>query len=291
MGRRSAVEPPPQQPEKPGQSRGYAARRRQFRRMLTVYGRKPVREALDNPRLECGTLHLASSNRPGAIILELLERAHARGIPVREHSREALARISRNGRQDQGVALDILCPYFAELEDYLSGLDGLDGPAAARPARLLALDGVSNPQNFGMVVRTARAAGAAGLLHADRGNPALGPLLIKASAGTVFEAPLLRCEALPAAVRACRNAGFTVYTLRADAPDSLFSAPLAPRSLFVLGSESEGISAAVEQMADAALHIPMAAGVESLNVAVSAALVLYAGALNGTGKPSPPPGP
>jgi 23S rRNA (guanosine2251-2'-O)-methyltransferase len=254
--------------------------------MLTVYGRKPVREALDNPRLECGTLHLASSNRPGGIILELLQRARERGIPVREHSREALARISRNGRQDQGVALDILCPHFAELDDYLVRLDGLDGPT-----RLLALDGVSNPQNFGMVVRTARAAGAAGLLHADRGNPALGPLLIKASAGTVFEAPLLRCEALPAAVRACRDAGFTVYTLRADAPESLFSAQLAPRSLFVLGSESEGISDAVEQMADSALHIPMAAGVESLNVAVSAALVLYAGALNGTGRPSPPPGP
>jgi len=253
--------------------------------MLTVYGRKPVLEALADPQLDCRTLHLAKSNRREGIVSELLRQAEQRGISIREHSRAELARISRNGRQDQGVAMDVLCPQFSELEDYLHTL------APNAPAQLLALDGVSNPQNFGMVVRTARAAGANGVLHADRGNPALGPLLIKGSAGTVFGAPLLRCADILTAVAACRDAGFTIYTLRADAAGSLFTARLAARSLFVLGGESSGVSAGVEQLAHQGLHIPMAVGVESLNVAVSAALVLYAAALSATGSSSPLPAP
>lgn len=241
--------------------------------MLTLYGRKPVLEALADPALDCQRLHLAESNRPDPLLARIRELAAARGLDCRYHERHALARISRNGRQDQGVALDVRCPAFAGLEEGLGALQ------ARRTVRLLALDGVTNPQNAGMAIRSARAGGMDGILYADRGNPALGPLVIKASAGTLYGAPLLRCGTVVAGVEACMGAGYSVYTLEAGAPEALFAHPAAARSLFVLGGESDGVSAEIRALTHTPLAIPMAPGVESLNVAVSAALVAYAGAL------------
>ncbi len=241
--------------------------------MLTIYGRKPVLEALRDPELDCQSLHLADSNREDGLIREMRQLATRRAVSIQEHSRRSLSRISRNGKQDQGVALDVLCPGFQSLHIYLDRLD------ADAPAQLIALDGVTNPQNMGMSLRSARAAGIDGILYADQGNPALGPLVIKASAGTVYSAPVLRCEDIAAAVRTCMKAGFTLYTLEADASRSLFSTDFAARSLFVLGGESEGVSAPVRALPHTALGIPMQPGVESLNVAVSAALVAYASQL------------
>jgi 23S rRNA (guanosine2251-2'-O)-methyltransferase len=265
---------------------GYRARRAFFDRMLTVYGRKAVLEALQDDALPCHALHLADSNRDEGIISELLALAARRGIPVRRHSRAELARISRNGRQDQGVAADILCPAFSSLEDLLQS-------AGDKPQRLLALDGVTNPQNLGMIIRSATAGDIDGILLARRGNAALGPLVIKASAGTVYRAPIITCEALAPALAQCQSHGFQVFTLDATAPESLFEHRSGARSIFVLGNESTGVSAAVTSLADRRLSIPMRHGVESLNVAVTAALVAFAPALrpSGTGRTSPLPGP
>ncbi|MEL7045889.1 MAG: RNA methyltransferase [Pseudomonadota bacterium] len=244
--------------------------RSERRRFLTVYGRNAVLEALTDLQLECRTLHLARSNRPGAGLRELERAAITRGTAVREHSREELARISRNGRQDQGVALDVLCPRMRELESCI------DEDLAAPKQRLLALDGVTNPQNMGMAIRSATAAGIDGILCADRGNPRLGPLVIKASAGTVFRAPLLRCASVLEGLKMLLARDFDLYRLSAEGSLSLFDlAPVTRSAVFVLGGESEGLSDAVAQLPGRDLSIPMAEGVESLNVAVSAALLAY----------------
>ncbi|MFK8043184.1 TrmH family RNA methyltransferase [Congregibacter sp.] len=246
--------------------------RQERRRFLTVYGRNAVLEALEDPQMDCRILHLAKSNRSGGVVKEIRRAAQSRGLDYREHSREELARISRNGRQDQGVALDVYCPAMRELDDYLTTLNTLSDA----PQRLLALDGVTNPQNMGMVIRSAAAAGVTGVLYADRGNPALGPLVIKASAGTVFRAPLLRCQSITQASRALCDSGFELYRLQAKGSRSLFDGSgFSRRALFVLGGESHGISKELSELPGENLSIPMQNGVESLNVAVSGALVAY----------------
>ena len=249
----------------------YQQRRRQYRGMLTVYGRKSVLEVLRDSALTCHSLHLADSNRDSGIIRDILTLAQNRDIPVQRHSREALSRISRNGRQDQGVAADIVCPAFRELDDYLAD--------AGNGRRLLALDGVTNPQNAGMIIRSAVAAGMEGIVYPDRGTAALGPLLIKASVGTVFRAPLLRCERLLPALETCRDRGFSIYYLDGNAATSLFEHRPGADVVYVLGGETEGVSTGVQEIAEGGLSIPMRNGVESLNVAISAALVAYAGYL------------
>jgi 23S rRNA (guanosine2251-2'-O)-methyltransferase len=157
--------------------------------LMTVYGRKPVMEALASNRLACQTLHWSTSNRMEGTAAAIYDEAKIQGLQIREHSRESLARISKNGKQDQGVALDIHCPNFMTVDALV--------PRATDPScRLLALDGITNPQNIGMILRSATAAGIDGILYPMRGVAALGPLVIKASAGTAFHAPIVRCKEL-----------------------------------------------------------------------------------------------
>ncbi|TXS92970.1 RNA methyltransferase [Parahaliea maris] len=247
----------------------YRKRKAFFDRLLTVYGRKPVLEVLQNSSLQCHALHLAESNREQGIIREIRELADQRGIEVKHHDRQALSRISRNGRQDQGVALDVICPAFRQASEAL--------PELPPKARLLALDGISNPQNLGMIIRSAAAGDIDGILYASRGNAALGPLVIKASAGTLYRAPLLLCDSLPEILAECRQQGMEVCTLAAQAPESLFEYRPNSGCVYVLGNETEGVSGPVQARATRSLSIPMRNGVESLNVAVTASLIAYAG--------------
>jgi 23S rRNA (guanosine2251-2'-O)-methyltransferase len=239
-----------------------------FDRVITVYGRKPALEVLSDASLDCYRLHLADSNRPARILDELCALAERRGIEIAYHSKLELSRISRKGSQDQGVAVDVLCPRFTRLEEFLAA-------DAGGAARLLATDGITNPQNAGMLIRSAVAGGIDGILWPAAGNAALGPLAVKASAGTLFRAPLIRCGSLPEALRECRENGYRVCVLQAGAETSLLDAERPRRAIYVLGNETTGPSREVLALADLALRIPMENGVESLNVAVTAALIAY----------------
>ncbi|MEM0954496.1 MAG: RNA methyltransferase [Pseudomonadota bacterium] len=239
-----------------------------FDQIITVYGRKPVLETLRDPSLQCTRLHLADSNKPAPILKEMRALADGRGVDVVVHGKRELSRISRKGSQDQGVALDVHCPAFRSLEDYLA-------VSPSQSTRVLAVDGVTNPQNVGMLVRSAVAGGINAILWPRSGNAALGPLAVKASAGTLFRAPLVRCHDLTQALCDCQAQGFQVCLLDGNANCSLFETTFTTPTIFVLGNETTGPSDEVRAQADLHCAIPMANGVESLNVAVTAALVAF----------------
>lgn len=241
---------------------GYAARKQHYQDMITLYGRKPVLELLRDPSIDIHKLHLASSNRQTAEIREIIEQATAREIPIREHSRDSLSRISRNGRQDQGVALDLTAPAYQPL-DSLTVPDG----------SYLLLDRVTNPQNLGMILRTVAASPLGGIILARQGNAALDPLVFKASAGCLLKATIYHCESSTEAVAYCRNLGMKLFGLSSHGQLSI--SEVGEDGVFVLGNESNGISPEILDACDHQVVIPLANGVESLNVSAAATLVAF----------------
>lgn len=236
-------------------------------RWITVYGRKPVSEALDNDRLEVTRL-LVSHTARGAVVDRILASAHRRSLKVERVTPKQVNRLSRNARQDQGVAADVEAPRMTTLETWLK-----DAPARAS---VLALDGVTTPGNVGLILRSAVAAGLDGVLVPRKGAAPIGPLVIKASAGLAFQAPILRCAAPGPALELLGEAGFVVFGLGGEGTESLFDLARPERAVYVLGSESEGLSPESRAHVDRWLRVPMAPGVESLNVACAGTLVAYA---------------
>lgn len=249
-----------------GDSQAYRDKKAKLANILTIYGRKPVLEALQSPGVKAAKLHLATSNRPAGILSDIESLAIRAGAEVAYHSKEALSRISKNAKQDQGIALDIQC----------RGWQSLDGFMAAMPTdfELIALDNVTNPQNLGMIIRSVCASPAYGLLLPEKGCARLDALVIKASAGTLFRCPVIRTQSLLGSLQELQNAGTQVIGL-AGGEHQLGSLPSAGRRVIVVGNETNGISREVLNACDSRVSIAMANGVESLNVAVAASLVAY----------------
>lgn len=239
-------------------------------RLITVYGRKPVLEALGDSGLELDKVVLAQRAR-GRAVDEILDAAGAREVPVHRASAHRVKVLAGNGRHDQGVLADVVAPRMRPLAD------ALDGELGSGCRGVLVLDRLTNPANVGMVLRTATAAGLDGVVLSRRGVPAIDPLVVKASAGVAFNAPVLRAATAGQACELLARAGFTVLGLagaQADAVSLYDSAP-PQRVAYVLGNETTGVSDDVRAAVTGWVRIPMAEGVESLNVAAAAAVVCF----------------
>ncbi len=246
-------------------SEAYLTKKAFFDKVLTLYGRHAVMEALSDESLTIHKLHLSTSNKPSGEIDQMIQIADAREIPIARHDKQALSRISRNARQDQGVALDVVMDHFVDEEEIVR----------QEHCRIIALDGVTNPQNLGMIIRSCAAGNVDALLLPTKGNAQITPLVIQASAGTLFRLPIIKTSDLVASLERFKKHSANVYALEADASLDYRKVPAEGKNIFVLGNESEGISPAVSRTCNAAITIPMARGVESLNVAVTASLLAF----------------
>lgn len=235
-------------------------------KFVTIYGRKPVLEALADPKLEVDKVLLAEGAR-GPAAKEIVDAANRRGVPVRRATAQRVKVLAGNGRHDQGVLADVVAPRMLPLATALERGGG--------PRGILLLDGITTPANVGMILRTATAAGMEGVVVPRKGVASIDPLVVKASAGVAFRAPMLRCHTAGEAAEQLSAAGYPIFALDANARRSVYTAELPERAAFVLGSESNGISDEVRDHVTGWLSIPMAAGVESLNVASAAAVLCF----------------
>ncbi|MDT7574537.1 MAG: rRNA (guanosine2251-2-O)-methyltransferase [Pseudonocardiales bacterium] len=233
---------------------------------ITVYGRMPVLEALDDAGLRVDKVIVAEGLR-GEPVRAILDAARSRGVPVQRASAHRVKVLAGNGRHDQGVLADVVAPRMEPVAEFLERI----GDA---PARLIVLDRLTNPANVGMILRSATAAGLDGVLLPRRGLPAIDPLVVKASAGVAFRAPVLRAGTVEEGCAALREAGFGVFGLDAGGA-SLLDAILPARVALVLGNETNGLSDSVRPLLDGLLAIPMHAGVESLGVASAGAVASF----------------
>ena len=247
-------------------SKEYLAKKAFFDKVLTIYGRNAVIEALEDNAITIHKLHLSKSNKDAEVLEEMKSIAARRGIEVKYHDKQSLSRISKNTKQDQGVALDIVLEHFGDEESFKS---------ENKSYRVIALDGVTNPQNLGMIIRSCAAGNVDAILLPTKGAAQISPLVIKASAGTLFKMPIIKTTNLKKTLESFKSAGADIYSLSSYASHSYKEQNYTNKTIFVLGNESEGVSKSVEEVCDKSIAIPMKRGVESLNVAVTASLLAF----------------
>ena len=244
-------------------SQEYKEKKAFFEKIITLYGRNVVIEMLQDNSIEIHKLHMASSNKPDGAIKKILRLAKERNIEITHHEKNALSRISKNAKQDQGVAIDIISKSYlnaAKLKELSS-------------FRIIALDGIHNPQNLGMIIRSCAAGNVDGIILPKKNSAKISPLVVKASAGTLFKLPIYFCDKLEDVLESMHDTN--IYALSLDATESIYNVKEKKKSIYVLGNESEGVSEEVAVLCNKKLIIPMQRDVESLNVAITAALIAF----------------
>lgn len=223
-----------------------------------VYGRRAVREALRGRR---EVLELWATERAvkGESWLRDVDRPRVQVKAERELT-EAVGT-----RDHQGIV--------AWCEPYKYA-DAWELAASERPL-LACLDQVTDPRNLGAVCRSAEGAGATGVVVPAHGSATITPAVARASAGAIEH---LRVAVVPNLARylaEVKSGDLWIYAAAGDAEASMWDTDLSGGLAFVFGAEGKGLRPLVRRRCDAAVSIPLAGHVESLNVSVAAAVLLY----------------
>lgn len=201
---------------------------------------------------------------PGPRRDELLAACTRRRVTPLQADRQALDRAAGRPGHQGAVAV---APGFR-----YAGLDDLRG---AEERLALVLDGVQDPRNLGAVLRSARAAGVAAVILPQDRSVGITSVVVGASAGALFGLRIVRVPNLVRAMQALKDLGFWLVGLVPGAAGSLFELDLADRVALVVGGEGGGLRPLVRRTCDLEARIPMAAGVESLNVSVATGVALF----------------
>jgi len=244
-------------------SQEYKNKKAFFEKIITLYGRNVVIEVLQDETVAIHKLHMAESNKTDGAVKTILTLAKKRDIEVLFHDKNALSRISKNAKQDQGVAIDIISKSYQNAKE-IKKLESF---------KLIALDGIQNPQNLGMIIRSCAAGNVDGIILPKKSSAKISPLVIKASAGTLFKLPIYFCNALDEVLNDLNDT--KIYALSSHAKNSIYDVEKRKKAIYVLGNESDGVSKEVEKLCNDSISIPMNRDVESLNVAVTASLIAF----------------
>jgi len=222
-----------------------------------VYGRRAVREALRGRR---AVLELWAGERAAAAE-EWLGEADVRLQVKPERDLSTAAETSDH----QGVVA--WCEPFRYADAY-------ELAAGERPL-LACLDGVTDPRNLGAVCRSAEGAGATGVVLPAHRAARVTPAVCRASAGAVEHLPVAVVTNLATYLNEVKGADLWVWGAAGEGGTPMWQADLTGGVALVLGAEGKGIRPLVRRACDAFVAIPLAGRVESLNVSVAAAVLLY----------------
>jgi 23S rRNA (guanosine2251-2'-O)-methyltransferase len=230
-----------------------------------VYGRNAVREALRGRR---EVVELWVSERAAESLDWLGEGPRPQVVKERTLTEAA-------GTSDHQGVVAWAAPYpYADPWEL----------AADEQPLLACLDQVTDPRNLGAVIRSAAGAGATGVIVPAHGAAQVTPAVCRSSAGTVEHLPVAVVPNLARYLAEIKRDDLWSYAASAEAPQTMWQTDLTGGVALVFGAEGKGVRPLVRKTCDAAVAIPLAPGVESLNVSVAAAVLLYEARRQRTGE-------
>lgn len=228
--------------------------------MAILSGINPVVEALRSGHALDRVL--IAKGAGGARLQEIIEKAREAGVPIRFEPRASLDRLAGSAAHQGVVALGASKKY-ADLEDF----------ASAR--MLVILDGLEDPHNLGAIIRTAHAAGADAVIVPERRAVGLTDVVAKAAAGALEHLPVVRVTNINRTLEELKKRGFWIYGLDERGTETYDRVTYSAPTALVFGAEGKGLHEQVGKHCDLLVRIPMEGKIPSLNVSVSAGIVLF----------------
>lgn len=236
-----------------------------------IYGRNAVVQAIESDKVEKVFIGFGAQ---GASVNRIFKIAKNNGVPISKYDKrkfkelEKKANIKNNVSQNViALAKQVQTVNIIELMDYAYG-------ESKKPV-LVALDGITDPQNLGAIARTAECVGASGIIITERNSSPINSFAIKASAGALNKIPVCRVTNLASELTNLKEHGFWVVGTDLEATssytDDIYDSPI----IVVIGSEDKGMRPRVKKVCDHLVKIPMKGSTQSLNASVSSGIILF----------------
>lgn len=233
-----------------------SARFRREQRMFVVEGWKMLGEAIRHGLVR--EIFISENAVP-----EWKKRAYSLDCPVMTVSSPLFQELS-DTVTPQGVLALTEMPVY-ELHEM----------AAPRDAALLILENIQDPGNLGTMMRTLEGAGMSGIVLGKGCVDILNPKVVRATMGSLFRVPFFLSDQLAADVKELKSKGFTMYAAHLAGKQHYMGIGGRGKTGILIGNEANGLSEEISGLADCLVKIPMEGELESLNAAVSAALLMY----------------
>tara|TARA_Y100000588_G_scaffold395219_1_gene521409 strand:- start:1139 stop:1897 length:759 start_codon:yes stop_codon:yes gene_type:complete len=199
-------------------------------------------------------------------IHEIVEKARTEGILVEFEPRRVLDQLTHDSTH-QGIVATVEAMTYRRLEEFLSGFSD--------PGLLVVLDGIEDPHNLGAIIRSSYAAGVDALVVSERRSAPLSETAAKAAAGALEYLPIIRVKNINRSLVAIKKAGFWVFGLDERGSQNYDRVDFLTSTAFVLGAEGKGLRQLTAKHCDSLIRIPLIGHISSLNVSVSAGVVLF----------------
>ncbi|MBR4173164.1 MAG: 23S rRNA (guanosine(2251)-2'-O)-methyltransferase RlmB [Clostridia bacterium] len=231
-----------------------------------IIGRNPVFEAIKSGR-EIDKIIVKKGEYEGSLVA-IIKKAKSLKIPVVEADKAKLDSLSDGGNH-QGVVAFVAAHTYIDVRDMVRA-----AKEKSREPLLIVLDRITDPHNFGSIIRTANCAGADGVIISKRGNVGLSEVVAKTSAGALEYTPVAKVTNIAETLEMLKKEGFWVVGAEADG-ESMYEKDLTGAIALVIGSEGEGISRLVKEKCDFLVKINMYGNINSLNASVAAGIMMY----------------
>lgn len=233
-----------------------------------LFGINPVMEKLKATPNDISEIFLVKGF--SALALQAIEvQARRVKLPVQYVVPELLDQLSQ-GQRHQGVVARVKIYRYSSFSDLLKAI-----PSYSEWMWILILDGLTDPRNFGALLRTAEAVGIHHIVIPKDRAVAVTPTVVKGSAGAVHHLKIYRETNLRRVILKLKELGFWIVGLDPRAAETIYDRVYPKRLGIVLGSEGEGIRRLVLRECDYLASIPMRGKIASLNVSVAGAVFLY----------------
>jgi len=233
-----------------------------------IWGRHSTEAALVGGRA-IHRIWCTSELRSTPKFFQLLKDQKASGVLVEEVSWSRLGQLT-NGAVHQGIVLQIAASKTHDLKNLIDACK-----AFGDSSLLLALDGLTDPQNLGAIIRSAEALGAQGLILPQRRSAGLTGSVAKVAAGALEHLPVARVVNLNRSLEKLKDEGYTVVGLAEEGPSTLSEIKFQGPLVVVVGSEDKGISLITRRLCDQLVRIPLKGVTTSLNASVATSIFLY----------------
>lgn len=229
---------------------------------MIIFGLNPVIEAIrSNPdRVK----YVGVSREHGGKLQRALAEAKDAKIQIRSMDANSLDRLAEGGVHN-GIIADVSAGGYADFDEVL---------ARETTSFILILDSITDPQNFGAILRVADGFGVDLVVIPEHESVGLTPTVIKASAGASQWVPVAKVTNLARTIEQLQKEQYWVYAAAADG-DAPSDVDFRGKVALVLGNEGKGIRRNVLEHCDRVITIPMQGHVDSFNVATAAAILCY----------------